>query len=125
MTLYFKLLKYLMITMLICFAFAFFCLVDNYFADKEEEWEASLKDHMIISGTIAAHGTGTPSVIQPWLFAAMGWAILIYYIFITYRTNCLKKEIDDDEKSPADYTLMISNLPRHVTEDEIKSWIQI
>ena len=50
-----------MIIMLICLIFSFFCLIDNYSAGKEQEWDEGHDGHPIISGTIEAHGKDQPS----------------------------------------------------------------
>ena len=69
--------------MLICSGIVLFCLLDNYAADDESEWADETEGHLIISGTIAAHGqSGSPHVYQPWIYMFLGWVILAVYIFL-------------------------------------------
>ena len=42
--------------MMVCLAFGLYALYDNYSAGNEAEWDEKLDGHVIISGTIAAHG---------------------------------------------------------------------
>ena len=110
--------------MLICTIVSFFCFWDNYTANKAGEWHNDLEGHEVIRGTIAAHGTeGSPSIVQTWLFAVMGWVILIYFIYIKTRSDIIVEKIDQDEKSPSDYTLLVTNLTKNATELEVEQWI--
>ena len=53
----------------------------------------------------------------------MGWVILCYFIYYKSDADITQEQIDKDEKSPSDYTLLVSNLPQNVTEEEVKDWM--
>lgn len=51
--------------------------------------------------------------------------VLIFVSFLVYRQlqSDLIMKIDEGMVSPADFTVMVSNIPNHKTKDEIKSWL--
>ena len=119
-TLYYDLIKGLIFIMCIWFCISFFALYDNYTAGKEDEWDESLEGHWIIAGTIAAHGTEShPSIYQAWLNAVMSWTWLIIYVVIHIRSKDIVTKLYEDVVSPADFTLLIRNIPTNATKDDI------
>ena len=115
--------------MLCCSPIVLFCLIDNYTADKEGEWEEESDGHLIISGTIAAHGqSGRPHDSQPWIYMFLGWAILAVYIFMAKLTLNNKKSTEE-RTTPAKYTLLIRGIPSKLIKDkkklkkDLKRWL--
>ena len=117
--------------MLICSGIVLFCLIDNYTADKESEWADEKDGHLIISGTIAAHGhSGSPHASQPWIYMFLGWVILAVYIFLAKLTKNEKKSTEE-RTTPANYTLLITGIPTKLIKDEkklkkeLKQWLRL
>ena len=102
-----------------------FALYDNYTAGKEDQWDEELKGDFIISGSIAAHGTDShPSVTQAWLNAVMSWLVLFVDVVIHIRSKRVVKKLSRDTLSPADFTILIRQIPQNATKEEIWTWIE-
>ena len=111
--------------MLVCTAFSVFALYDNYTAKKEDEWDEQFEGHFIISGSIAAHGTDSHlSIYQAWLNAVMSWTCLFIYVIIYIQSKDIVNSLQSDEISPADFTLLIRNIPHNATKADIWAWIE-
>ena len=63
-------------------------------------------------------------MIQVWLNFS---CIIVLILFFHLMRFCMRKtaiSAEDRTVSPADYTVQLSNLPHHVTDEEIKEWIE-
>jgi hypothetical protein len=98
--------------MLFALAWSVYALVDNYTADKEEEWDEGLDGHFIISGTICAHGEdGAPDPKQAWLNCGCAWFLLVVHVLLFFRAKQIVRKIDDSVISPSDFNLFITRIP--------------
>ena len=124
-TLYYDLIKWLIIIMLVGSAMSIFALYDNYTAGKEDKWDEQLEGNWIISGTIAAHGTEShPSIFQAWINAAMSWTCLFIYVIIHVRSKDIVQKLYADLVTPAEFTLLIRKIPTNATKEDLWTWVE-
>lgn len=126
-SLYFDLVKDMIIIMLVCFAFAFYAIYTNYDADHEGDYDTELEEnnHYMISGSIAAWGTDDePPVLQTWLNAVMCWTVLFIYVIVHLRHKSIVRRIDQGLISPSDFTLFVRNIPTDTKEEELQQWLE-
>jgi hypothetical protein len=99
---------------------------DNYTADAEDEWDDESKNHLFISGSLAAHGEeGEPEILQCWLNDIIAFILLwLVYPILAIRHKRLVNYIDEGSITPSDFTLEFSNLPTNFDSDDFKTWLE-
>ena len=102
-----------------------FCLIDNFDADRLVERNPDNEGNVLLEASLANFGTSkSPSVVQAWLHVVGVWIILVLYSVLRARHRSMKRSLDNAVITPSDYTVMITNLPANVTEQELSDFLE-
>lgn len=103
----------------------------NTDAGREKEWLDAGEDSTFVAGmSIGAHGKASENyekeevVWQQALNLVMIIVIIIGSIVLRQIQNKLVGEIDEKNVTPADFGVMVTNLPLNKTQDEVKEWLK-
>jgi len=111
--------------------FGFWAMIANSYADKGKEWVGNEGEvPFIISISLGNYGKdksdyGVTAVqIQPYFHHFIIIAILFYSVYIRKRVMDLAGEIDEQTVTPADFTVMVYNIPKKITEEDLKDYFE-
>ncbi|CAI2369250.1 unnamed protein product [Moneuplotes crassus] len=96
---------------------------------RRDEWSDS--SSYIISTSIGNHGNDpdeyTSFEVQIQLVQNLAFIFVIIFgsIFLRSSQNQIINEIDEMNITPADFGVMISNIPKDKKEEDLKDWIQL
>ncbi|CAI2379579.1 unnamed protein product [Moneuplotes crassus] len=118
-------------TIIIYFAMIFVvgipCLVINFHQGRSSEWD--LNKSYIISTTIGNHGkipdnyTKWRVQVQVILNFLFIFVIAIASIFLRKTQNTIIREVDEQNITPSDFGVMISNIPKDKHPSDLKKWL--
>jgi len=95
-----------------------YCLYRNLTADNIDE--ETLKTNWIVRSSLANYGDTEPSILEPCLHVGAIFLLLILHAVVTIRHEQLEADLDKEEITPSDYTVIVENLPRNTSLDEQK-----
>ena len=102
-----------------------FCLIDNFSAERLGERGTEMEGNVLLEASLANFGTSkSPSVVQAWLHVVGVWMLLILSSILRARHRSIKRSLDNAAITPSDYTVMVTNLPVSVSEQELSDFLE-
>lgn len=125
--LYFDMLKGLTVGLVfLLLVVGIYCLIDNFSADRLVERNPDNEGNLLLEASLANFGkTKSPSVVQAWLHVVGVWTMLALSSILRARHRNMKRSLDSAVITPSDYTVMITNLPATVSEQELGDFLEL
>lgn len=102
-----------------------FCLQDNFSAGRLVEKDPDNEGNVLLEASLANFGnTKSPSVVQAWLHVVGVWMMLALSSLLSARHRSMRRSLDNSVITPSDYTVMVTNLPPAVTEEELTGFLE-
>ncbi|CAI2378511.1 unnamed protein product [Moneuplotes crassus] len=104
------------------------CLIINLNQDGKKQWDPN--SSYIVSTTIGNNGNEPDNYIE-WRVQVQAilnflfiFVIGIASIFLRKSQNTIIREVDEQNITPSDFGIMISNIPKDKRPDELRKWLE-